>query len=69
MVCVRPSKGVGGGEPIAAGVVYRVKDTAIEVAVDDAPDSDGVDQARFTVYKRFSSVARFQHSIAWAPFN
>ncbi|EEH53335.1 uncharacterized protein MICPUCDRAFT_29100 [Micromonas pusilla CCMP1545] len=45
VVCVRPSKGVGGGEPIAAGVVYRVKDTAIEVAVDDAPDSDGVDQA------------------------
>lgn len=32
IVRVRPSKGDGGGAPLAEGVVYRVKDSAITVA-------------------------------------
>lgn len=38
VVCVRPGKGDTSGEPLCEGVVYRVRDTAVEVAVDDTPD-------------------------------
>ncbi|KAL4427329.1 hypothetical protein ABPG77_003238 [Micractinium sp. CCAP 211/92] len=42
IVRVRPSKGDGSGAPLAEGVVYRVRDSAITVAVDDVPD-EGLD--------------------------
>ena len=35
VVAIRPSKGDASGEPLCSGVVYRVRDTAIEVALDD----------------------------------
>lgn len=45
VVAIRPSKGPSGGdadgaggEPPCSGVVYRVRDEAIEVAVDETPD-------------------------------
>ena len=38
VVCVRPGKGDTSGEPLCEGVVYRVRDTAVEIAVDDLPD-------------------------------
>jgi DNA polymerase III delta prime subunit len=39
VVAIRPSKGDASGEPLCSGVVYRVRDTAVEVVVDDAPDA------------------------------
>jgi ATP-dependent RNA/DNA helicase IGHMBP2 len=39
VVAIRPSKGDSSGEPLCSGVVYRVRDCAVEVAVDDAPDA------------------------------
>ena len=38
VVCVRPGKGDCSGEPLCEGVVYRVRDTAVEIAVDDLPE-------------------------------
>ena len=43
VVALRPSKGAADGPPIVQGVVYRVRDTSIVVAVDDAPE-EGLDQ-------------------------
>ena len=40
IVAVRPSR---GGPPLAQGVVYRLHEASIVVAVDDAPD-DGLEQ-------------------------
>lgn len=42
VVAIRPNKGPSDGPPLTQGVVYRVKDTQIIVAVDDAPD-EGLD--------------------------
>ncbi|KAL4440242.1 hypothetical protein ABPG75_003243 [Micractinium tetrahymenae] len=42
IVRLRPSKGDGSGPPLAEGVVYRVRDSAMTVAVDDVPD-EGLD--------------------------
>ena len=39
VVAIRPSKGDASGDPLCSGVVYRVRDTAIEVALDDPPDA------------------------------
>ncbi|MDA9098225.1 AAA domain-containing protein [bacterium] len=38
VVCLRPNKGESGGDPLASGVVYRVRDTQLEIAVDETPD-------------------------------
>ena len=38
VVCLRPNKATSEGEPLASGVVYRIRDAQIEVACDDAPD-------------------------------
>jgi len=38
VVCLRPNKSDGEGEPLASGVVYRIRDTQIELACDDVPD-------------------------------
>ena len=43
IVAVRPSKRGAGGPPLAQGVVYRLHETSVVVAVDEAPD-DGLDQ-------------------------
>ncbi|PRW39069.1 DNA-binding SMUBP-2 isoform B [Chlorella sorokiniana] len=42
IVRLRPSKGDASGPPLAEGVVYRVRDNAITVAVDEVPD-EGLD--------------------------
>ncbi|KAI7837886.1 hypothetical protein COHA_008373 [Chlorella ohadii] len=42
IVRLRPSKGDASGPPLAEGVVYRVRDSAITVAVDEVPD-EGLD--------------------------
>ena len=38
VVCLRQNKSTSDGEALASGVVYRIRDTQIEVACDDAPD-------------------------------
>lgn len=38
VVCLRPNKSSAEGEPLASGVVYRIRDTQIELACDDMPD-------------------------------
>ena len=43
VVALRPNKGAAEGPPIVQGVVYRVKEMSIVVAVDDAPE-EGLDQ-------------------------
>ena len=43
VVALRPNKGAAEGPPLVQGVVYRVRDTAVIVAVDDAPE-EGLDQ-------------------------
>lgn len=42
-VAVRPSRGDPGGPPLVQGVVYRLHEASIVVAVDDAPD-EGLEQ-------------------------
>ena len=42
IVCLRPNKAdntTGTEEPLCSGVVYRVRDTRLEIAVDETPDS------------------------------
>jgi ATP-dependent RNA/DNA helicase IGHMBP2 len=43
MVALRPARGEPGGPVVAAGVVYRLQETAVVIAVDEAPD-DGLEQ-------------------------
>lgn len=43
VVDLRPNKGDSSGDPLCSGVIYRCKDDAIVVAVDDYPD-EGMDQ-------------------------
>lgn len=43
MVALRPAKGEPGGPVVASGVVYRLQETAVVIAVDEAPD-DGLEQ-------------------------
>ena len=38
VVCLRPNKSTAEGEPLASGVVYRIRDTQIELACDDVPE-------------------------------
>lgn len=38
VVCLRANKATSEGEPLASGVVYRIRDAQIEIACDDAPD-------------------------------
>ena len=38
VVCLRPNKSTAEGEPLASGVVYRIRDTQIEIACDDVPE-------------------------------
>lgn len=62
IVRLRPSKGEGSGPPLAEGVVYRVRDAAITIAVDEVPD-DGLDvplrlekMANEVTYKRLRAA-------------
>lgn len=43
VVEVRPAKAQAGGEALASGIVYRVKDEEIIIAVEDVPE-DGLNQ-------------------------
>jgi ATP-dependent RNA/DNA helicase IGHMBP2 len=43
VVEVRPSKGGGAADALTSGLVYRVHDDALVIALDDAPD-EGLDQ-------------------------
>ena len=43
VVDLRANKGDSNGPALASGLVYRVKDDAITVAVEEAPD-EGLDQ-------------------------
>ena len=43
VVELRPSKGETGGTALADGVVYRVRDDRIVIAMDEFPD-EGLDQ-------------------------
>lgn len=43
IVAIRPSRGEAGGAPLAQGVVYRLHESSLVVAVDEAPD-EGLDQ-------------------------
>ncbi|GAX76189.1 hypothetical protein CEUSTIGMA_g3633.t1 [Chlamydomonas eustigma] len=62
IVALRPSKGPADGPALVQGVVYRVKETALVVAVDDAPD-EGLEQplrldklANEVTYKRLKET-------------
>ncbi len=43
VVALRPSKGDSSGPPLCSGLVYRVRESSIVVAVDDVPD-EGMEQ-------------------------
>ncbi|GLC34608.1 hypothetical protein PLESTM_000216800 [Pleodorina starrii] len=43
VVALRPSRGPADGAPLVSGVIYRVRETAIIFAVDEAPE-EGLDQ-------------------------
>ncbi|EFJ52473.1 hypothetical protein VOLCADRAFT_79084 [Volvox carteri f. nagariensis] len=43
VVALRPSRGPSDAPPLVSGVIYRVRETAIIVAVDEAPE-EGLDQ-------------------------
>ena len=43
MVDLRPSKGTAAGPALANGVVYRIRDAEILIAVEDMPE-EGLDQ-------------------------
>ncbi|GIL72076.1 hypothetical protein Vretimale_514 [Volvox reticuliferus] len=43
VVALRPSRGPADGHPLVSGVIYRIRETAIVVAVDETPE-DGLDQ-------------------------
>ncbi|CAI5522191.1 unnamed protein product [Closterium sp. Naga37s-1] len=43
VVAIRANKAEGAQAAIAQGVVYRVREDAVVVAVDDVPDGDGLD--------------------------
>ena len=43
MVALRPARGEPGGPVVASGVVYRLQEAAVVIAVDEAPD-EGLDQ-------------------------
>ncbi len=43
VVDIRPSKAAAGGPPLASGVVFRVRDEQVVVAVEEPPE-DGLDQ-------------------------
>eukprot|EP00873_Tetraselmis_striata_P035127 jgi/Tetstr1/455391/TSEL_042223.t1 len=62
IVAIRSNKGDPAAEPIVEGVVYRIKDTEIVVAVEELPD-DGLDVplrlerlANDITFKRYSST-------------
>jgi ATP-dependent RNA/DNA helicase IGHMBP2 len=77
VVAVRPSRGPADGPPLVSGVVYRVRETAIIVAVDEAPE-EGMDQplrldklANEVTYQRMrgtlESLLRVQNGNASTP--
>ncbi|GIL45595.1 hypothetical protein Vafri_2803 [Volvox africanus] len=43
VVALRPSRGPVDGPPVVSGVIYRIRETSIVIAVDEAPE-DGLDQ-------------------------
>ncbi|GLI64102.1 hypothetical protein VaNZ11_007275 [Volvox africanus] len=43
VVALRPSRGPADGPPLVSGVIYRIRETAIVIAVDEAPE-DGLEQ-------------------------
>ncbi|KAL6763961.1 P-loop containing nucleoside triphosphate hydrolase protein [Haematococcus lacustris] len=62
VVALRPNKGTSEGPPLCTGVIYRVKDSSVVVAVEEAPE-EGLDQplrleqlANEVTYKRLKST-------------
>lgn len=43
VVALRANKGDAGGDPLCAGVVYRVRDAQLEIALDETPDDGTLD--------------------------
>ncbi len=43
VVALRPNKGSSEGPPLCTGVLYRIKDNSVVVAVDEVPD-EGMEQ-------------------------
>lgn len=68
VVALRPAKGDANAPAVTSGVVYRLKETAVIIAVDDAPE-DGLDQPlrldKLANDVRFP-VPYFSHAIKFA---
>lgn len=69
VVALRPNKGAAEGPPIVSGVVYRIREGSIIVAVDESPD-EGLDQplrmdklANEVTYKRLLSTLGAMSSV------
>ena len=63
IVAIKANKGEPGGDPLCAGVVYRVRDAQIEIAIDEAPEAlDGTLRlerlANETSHKRLVDAVR-----------
>ena len=63
IVAIRANKGEPGGDPLCSGVVYRVRDAALEIAIDEAPEAlDGTLRlerlANETSHKRLVDAVR-----------
>ena len=63
IVAIRANKGEPGGDPLCAGVVYRLRDAQLEIALDEAPDAlDGTLRlerlANETSHKRLVDAVR-----------
>jgi superfamily I DNA and/or RNA helicase len=63
IVAIKANKGEPGGDPLCAGVVYRVRDAALEIAIDEAPEAlDGTLRlerlANETSHKRLVDAVR-----------
>ncbi|PNH09678.1 DNA-binding protein SMUBP-2 [Tetrabaena socialis] len=43
VVALRPNRGPADGPAVVSGVIYRIRDTSVVVAIDEAPD-EGLDQ-------------------------
>ena len=59
VVDIRPHKGDNSGPPLAEGLVYRIRNDSITVAVDDVPD-EGLDQP--LRLQKLANEVRLQYS-------
>lgn len=62
VVELRPSKGTSEGPALCSGVVYRVRDDVIVMALDDSPDAD-LDQP-LRLHKLANEVGQAVHAPA-----